>query len=196
MTAQPNDVAATDAVIAVDIQRDFCPGGKLAVSDGDAVVPVMNRWLRAAATVGATIVAQRDWHPREHMSFEVSDGPWPEHCLQGTDGAAWHGDLFVPASAIVVSKGHTRGEDQYSAFEACDLGERLRRRGTRRVWVGGLALDVCVVATVTDACEEGFETHVLLEATRAINDEPGDAERAIEQMKQAGAIMEGSLPDA
>ncbi len=179
-----------DAVIVVDVQKDFCPGGALPVAGGDEVVPVLNRWIEAAKGAGAQIVVSRDWHPPGHMSFREQGGTWPPHCVQNTDGAEFHPDLDVPGEAIVISKGDKADRDQYSAFDQTGLGARLEQQGIRRVWVGGLALDVCVRATVLDALKLGFEVHVIRAGTRAVDVQPGDGDRALEEMRQAGAIIE------
>ena len=174
-----------DALIVVDVQVDFCPGGALPVEHGDEVVPVLNSWLQAAAGANVPVFATREWHPRHHLSFREAGGEWPSHCVQDSDGARFHPDLRLPANAVVVTKGVRFDRDQYSAFQDTGLAEELRRRHVQRVWVGGLALDVCVRATVLDACGEGFETIVILDGTRPITPEGG--ERAKEEMRRAGA---------
>lgn len=177
-----------DALLVVDVQNDFCPGGALAVEEGDRVVPVLNRWLRAARERRVPVFASMDWHPPTHPSFEERGGPWPPHCVQGTKGAALREDLELPEDVVTVVKGTRLDHDQYSAFHETGLAERLRRDGVRRLWVGGLARDVCVRASVLDACEAGFEVHVLVDATRAVNEEHG--RRALEEMEAAGATLE------
>jgi nicotinamidase/pyrazinamidase len=179
-----------DAVIVVDVQNDFCPGGPLPIREGDQVVPVLNRWIAAAGNAGAKIVVSRDWHPPTHSSFKEYGGVWPPHCVQNTEGADFHPDLNVPAEAIIVTKGDKVDRDQYSDFEGTGLGERLKEQGVRRVWVGGLALDVCVRATVLDALKLGFEVRVIRAGTRAVEVQPGDGDRALEEMSEAGAIIE------
>ena len=184
-----------DAVIVVDVQNDFCPGGALPVAGGDEVVPVLNRWIEAAEKVGAQIVVSRDWHPPGHMSFREQGGSWPPHCVQNAEGAEFHPDLNLPGEAIIVTKGDRADRDQYSAFDQTGLGEQLEKEGVERVWVGGLALDVCVRATVLDALKHGFEVHVIKAGARAVDVRPGDGDRALEEMRQAGAIIEdGELP--
>lgn len=177
-----------DAVIAVDVQNDFCPGGALAVEDGDAVVPVLNDWLDTAVRRGATPVASRDWHPVSHCSFKPQGGPWPEHCLQDTQGAAFHPDLHLPPNTVLVSKGTAFNKDAYSAFDGTGLKVFLKSRDVKRVWIGGLACDVCVRATVLDACEQGFETHLITDATRAV--EPDKTGTVFDELRAAGAVIE------
>jgi nicotinamidase/pyrazinamidase len=179
-----------DALLVVDVQNDFCPGGALPVPDGDRVVPVLNRWIDRAVRAGAQVVASRDWHPPGHVSFRERGGPWPEHCVHHGEGARFHPDLRLPDDVRVVSKGMDRERDAYSAFDSTGLGGELRRCGVKRLWVGGLALDYCVRATVLDGLEQGFEVHLLAGATRAVDVQPGDGERALDEMRKAGAAIE------
>jgi nicotinamidase/pyrazinamidase len=174
-----------DAVLVVDVQIDFCPGGALPIEDGDAVVPIVNRWIAAAVRGGTPIYASRDWHPRGHVSFVECGGPWPPHCLQDSSGARFHPDLELPAFAFIVTKGVRFDRDQYSAFDATGLATELRKRSIHRLWIGGLAQDVCVRATVLDARREGFDTTVIADATRPVTSEGGD--EALDEMRRAGA---------
>ncbi|MDZ7685450.1 MAG: isochorismatase family protein [Gammaproteobacteria bacterium] len=146
----------TDAVLVVDVQNDFCPGGALAVPEGDAVVPVLNQWIVAARREGLLVIASRDWHPVDHCSFKEHGGPWPVHCVQDTRGAAFHPELQIDEDVIRVSKGTAFDRDAYSAFDGTGLESFLRARGITRLFIGGLAQDVCVQATVIDACEHEF----------------------------------------
>jgi nicotinamidase/pyrazinamidase len=175
-------------LLIVDVQYDFCPGGALPVPEGNAVVPVLNSWIARAVTGGAAIFASRDWHPVGHPSFAPQGGPWPPHCLQDTPGAAFHKGLHLPHEAILVSKGTRFDKDQYSAFDETGLAFVLRRRGVTRIWIGGLALDVCVRATALDAVRAGFETHVILQACRALSSASEGA--ALRQMQDAGVVLE------
>jgi nicotinamidase/pyrazinamidase len=178
-----------DALLVVDVQNDFCPGGTLPIEDGDRVVPVLNCWIEAARKQGATIVVSRDWHPPGHISFRDSGGPWPAHCLQNTWGAAFHRDLNIPDNVRIVSKGTALDRDEYSGFEPT-LAAELANKGIRRLWIGGLAQDVCVRATVLDALKAGLEVHLIREATRPVNLAPGDGDRALQEMRLAGCIIE------
>jgi nicotinamidase/pyrazinamidase len=182
----------TDALIVVDVQNDFCPGGALAVPRGDDVVPILNRYVRYFATKEAPIYASRDWHPPTTRHFRDFGGIWPIHCVQGTDGAAFHPRLELPAGAVIVEKGDRPNDDGYSAFGAHTsagetLGHALRSRGIERVYVGGLATDYCVRATVLDALAAGFQAVVLLDGSRGVNLQPHDSEEAIAEMVRAGA---------
>ena len=182
--------ARRSALVLVDIQRDFCRGGALAVPDGDAVVPAANRWIARARAEGMPIISSRDWHPADHVSFRAQGGPWPPHCVQGSPGAEFHPDLAVPADVHVVSKGSDPDFDAFSAFDGTGLADRLHALGVERLFIGGLALEYCVRATVLDALAAGFEAHLLLDATRALEVNPGDAEAALAEMTRAGAVVE------
>jgi nicotinamidase/pyrazinamidase len=183
---------ADEALIIVDVQNDFCPGGALAVPAGDAVVPVLNNYARRFAERGAPIFASRDWHPAVTRHFKDYGGIWPVHCVQGTPGAVFHPDLLLPEGTEVVSKGADPNEDAYSAFQATTargeaLADALRRGAVRHLYVGGLATDYCVKATVLDALDRGFRATLLVDAARGVNLQPHDAELAIEAMVRAGA---------
>ena len=170
------------ALLAVDVQGDFLPGGSLAVPDGDAVVAP----LLAAAERAGMVVATRDWHPAGHVSFAERGGPWPVHCVAGTAGGALHPDVDRVAD-LVVSKGTDTEVDAYSGFDRTPLAAVLRAAGITRVLVGSLATDYCVRATALDALREGFEVVVLRDAVRAVDVQPGDGDRALEEMRAAGA---------
>ena len=176
-----------DALIVVDVQNDFCPGGALAVPHGDAVIEPLN-WLMRQHDL---VVATRDWHPPDHSSFAEQGGPWPVHCVQDTHGAQLRSDLDRDAIDAVVNKGQDRETEGYSGFEGTDLETLLRERGVERLHVGGLALDYCVKNTALDALRKGFPVTVHLAATRPVNVEEGDGERAVEEMRAAGAEIEG-----
>jgi nicotinamidase/pyrazinamidase len=180
---------AGDALLIVDVQNDFLPGGALAVPQGDAVVPVLNRWIARFRDRGLPVVATRDWHPPDHCSFRSRGGPWPEHCVAGTPGARFAPDLELPQDALIVSKATESDREVYSGFQGTDLAERLRALGVRRLFVGGLATDYCVLETVRDALREGFEVVVLRDAVRAVDVNPGDGERALEEMRRLGARL-------
>ena len=184
-----------DALIVVDVQNDFCAGGSLAVPDGDAVVPVINEYIRRAEAAGMPIFVTRDWHPAQTRHFKQYGGMWPPHCVRGTPGAAFHPDLRLPPSAVIASKGTQPWDDGYSMIDAelpdgRDLLAALREAGIERVHVGGLATDYCVRATALDALAENLDVTVLADAIRAVDVQPGDGERALEEMRAAGAQME------
>jgi nicotinamidase/pyrazinamidase len=183
-----------DALVVVDLQNDFCPGGALHVRDGDAIVPVVNRYLVRFAQAGAPLFLTRDWHPPVTRHFQAYGGVWPTHCVQGTPGAAFHPGLAPPDGAVIVSKGMDPEQDAYSAFQAEDPSGRrlptiLKERGIRRLYVGGLATDYCVRATVLDALRDGFEVVVLTDAIGAVDLAPGDGARAIDEIRGAGGRL-------
>lgn len=188
MAKKPLKIDRETALIVVDVQNDFCPGGALAVKEGDQVVPVFNEYIRLFEKAGAPVYACRDWHPKNHSSFKKQRGPWPPHCVQGSRGADFHPDIQIPHNAVIISKGERVEDDSYSEFEATNLELYLKRKRIRRVLIGGLATDYCVKNTVLDARRLGFETYLLTDAIQGINVKRGDSERAIQEMKRAGAI--------
>jgi nicotinamidase/pyrazinamidase len=174
-----------EALIVVDVQNDFCPGGALAVPDGDAVVDPVNR---LAADLDLA-VATRDWHPPDHSSFAAQGGPWPVHCVAGTHGAQLNAELDLAQIDAVVDKGLSSGSDGYSGFERTGLEQLLRDRGVDVVHVAGLALDYCVKATALDARRAGFDVVVHRGATRAVEVRDGDGARAVEALRAAGVSV-------
>lgn len=177
-----------DGLIVVDLQNDFCSGGALAVPDGDAVVEPVNALMDEVDFV----VATRDWHPPDHASFVDQGGPWPPHCVQGTPGAELHPGLHADRIDAVVDAGYEPQLEGYSGFEETDLESRLRKAGVDRVHVAGLALDYCVRATALDARRAGFDVVLHLDATRAIEARPGDAQRTLQELRQAGVQISSS----
>jgi nicotinamidase/pyrazinamidase len=176
-----------DALIVVDVQRDFLPGGALAVAGGNEVVAVLNRYAAEFERHGLPVFATRDWHPSDHCSFREQGGPWPPHCVADSRGAEWPAALVLPAATHIVSKATSRQADAYSGFQGTDLAAQLRAQGCHRVFVGGLATDYCVRATALDALREGFVVFVLNDAIRSVDVRPGDGTRALVEMKVHGA---------
>ena len=183
------------ALLIVDVQKDFCPGGSLAVPDGDAVVKPINAMIEYARKNGWLIVASRDWHPAVTNHFKDYGGIWPVHCAQNTPGAEFHPNLDG-ADAIVVSKGTCVDEDGYSAFDGHtdggeELADYLKRHGVDEIYLGGLATDYCVKFTALDAVapRHDFTTALLLDACRAVNVNPGDGGKAVEEMRNAGVLI-------
>lgn len=171
----------------MDVQNDFCPGGALPVPKGDEVVPVLNEYINLFEKAKSNIVATRDWHPSNHISFKSQGGPWPPHCVQNTEGAKFHPDLKLPRRTIVVSKAMNPLKENYSPFETPELKSILKKEGVIRVFVGGLATDYCVKQTILDALELGFHSVLLTDAIAAINADSGDEVRAIDEMTKNGA---------
>ncbi len=178
-----------DALIVVDVQGDFLPGGALGVPGGDEVVAVLNRYIGLFARRELPLVFTRDWHPANHCSFQPQGGPWPPHCIANNDGAGFAAGLEVPAEAKLVSKATDPQADAYSGFQGTDLAAWLRDRACRRLFVGGLATDYCVLETVRDALGEGFEVLVLGDAIRAVNVQADDGSRAEAEMRSLGARL-------
>ncbi len=182
------------ALLLVDVQNDFCPGGALAVGSGDEVVGPLNEYIARFTAAGLPVFASRDWHPAQTVHFQSGGGLWPPHCVQDTPGAAFHADLQLPADAIIVTKGNDPSEDAYSAFQGravrgAGAAAALRELGVGQLFVGGLATDYCVRSTVLDGLRAGFGATVLLDAIRGVNVAAGDAERAIAEMVEAGASV-------
>jgi nicotinamidase/pyrazinamidase len=188
---------AQDALILVDVQNDFCPGGALAVTEGDQIVAVLNGLIAEFDWAGLPVIATRDWHPERTTHFNTQGGVWPPHCIQDTKGAEFHADLALGESAVIVSKGAEAVADSYSGFDGVDargfrLADLLRQRGVKRLLVGGLATDYCVKQTALDGVREGFEVVVLEDAVRGVNLKPDDARQALEDMKRAGVQVRHS----
>jgi nicotinamidase/pyrazinamidase len=175
--------SARDALIIVDVQNDFCPGGALAVPSGHEVIPIINPLLQHRWLSVATIA----WHPADHCSFEPQGGPWPPHCVQQTLGAELHPELDATKIELVITKGSHPDVEAYSGFHGTELAKILREKGVKRVLLCGIATDYCVRATAHDALQEGFEVLVLEDAIRGVEVDPGDCQRAIEELRQAGA---------
>ncbi|MBI4527934.1 MAG: nicotinamidase [Deltaproteobacteria bacterium] len=181
-----------DALLIIDVQNDFCPGGALAVAEGDRVVPVLNRCIDKFRKANLPIFATRDWHPEKTSHFVTGGGQWPPHCIRGTRGAEFHPDLKLGNDVVVISGGTGPDEEGYSAFDGKDssgaaLADLLRGRGVERIFMGGLATDYCVKFSVLDGLKEGFKIVLIEDAVRGVNLQPGDSERAISEMVRAGA---------
>jgi nicotinamidase/pyrazinamidase len=175
-----------DALIIVDVQNDFLPGGALAVPRGDEVVPALNHYIAKFSANKLPIFATRDWHPRNHCSFRAQGGPWPPHCVAESTGAGFAPTLRITPEVIVISKAMGAEQDAYSGFGGTDLAPRLRALNVTRVFVGGLATDYCVLNTVLDGLKHGFETVLLTDAIRAVNVHQDDGTKAEETMRRAG----------
>jgi nicotinamidase/pyrazinamidase len=178
------------ALILVDIQNDFCPGGALAVNGGDRIVPTVNRLIRQFPLV----ISTQDWHPANHISFENRGGPWPPHCVQGTRGAELHPDLVTGTIAHTFRKASSPEKDDYSEFAGRDgqgrsLDELLKSLGVDKLYVVGLATDYCVLETVLDGIKYGYEVYAVTDAMRAVNVNPDDGEKALEKMAGNGAHL-------
>ncbi len=173
-----------DALVIVDLQNDFCPGGALTVQDGDKIIPVVNALIPKFENVFTT----QDWHPADHISFEAQGGTWPPHCVVGTPGVDLHPDLKVEGT-VQIHKGGDSDKETYSGFQGTDLEDQLKDRGVERIFVCGLATDYCVKATVLDGIRSGFEVLVIAHAIKGVEVNPGDSNAAVENMKGAGATI-------
>lgn len=178
-----------DALLVVDAQRDFLPGGSLAVPDGDQVIARLNAYIAAFEAQHLPIFMTRDWHPADHCSFKSAGGPWPPHCVQNTPGAQWADGLCIVPGARVISKATEAAVEAYSGFSGTSLLAVLRQLQVQRLFVGGLATDYCVHASVLDARSRGFDVVVLSDAIRGINAQPGDETRALREMLATGATL-------
>jgi nicotinamidase/pyrazinamidase len=174
-----------DGLLIVDVQNDFCPGGALAIEEGDQIIRALNYWIEQARRMDLPVYASRDWHPVDHISFKEQGGLWPPHCIQDSDGAEFHPALHLPDNVVKVTKGVRFDHDQNSAFDDTGLSERLKRDGVQRLFIGGLALDVCVMASVIDARKAGFDVRLIEDATRPVNAE--DGRKALSKIKESGA---------
>lgn len=188
------------ALVIVDVQNDFCPGGSLAVSDGDQVVPALNLYIERFAAADLPIFATRDWHPPMTAHFKIYGGQWPVHCVQGSFGAEFHMALKLAGGVLIVSKGMAADADSYSGFDGVDssgigLAELLRRSNATRIFVGGLATDYCVKQTVLDGLKLGFAVTLLADCVRGVDLTPGDSQRALGEMIGAGATTIHDIAD-
>ncbi|WP_298268224.1 nicotinamidase [Geobacter sp.] len=180
------------ALLIVDVQNDFCPGGLLPVADGDAVVPALNQYLTLFRGRGLPVFASRDWHPPTSTHFRDYGGIWPVHCVRGTDGARFHPLLKLPYDAIIISKGMDPTRDDYSAFQGVTEGGVpfsvvLKEMGISRLYVGGLATDYCVKESVLEGLRHGLSVTLLEDAVRGVDLNPDDSSRAVAEMTSAGA---------
>lgn len=182
------------ALLIVDVQNDFCPGGALQIIDGDRVVEPINRAAQLFAAAGLPVLASRDWHPPDTRHFRQFGGVWPVHCVQWTPGADFHPDLRLPEGTIILSKGINPELDGYSAFEGVTadgrlLAKLLRDLQVRKLYIGGLATDFCVLCTAREALRSGFEVTILTDAVAGVDIVPGASAGAIEEMERSGAHM-------
>lgn len=185
-TPQPDQHAA---LLLVDLQNDFFPGGALAVPGADGLIPLINTYIKHFSRQGWPILATRDWHPANHASFTEQQGPWPVHCVQGSRGAQFHSDLVMPPGMMVISKGTDPKKDAKSGFDGSSLADRLEDLDVQTLFVLGLATDYCVKYTVLDGCTHGFRVVLLTDATKGVNRQPDDFQKALQEMTDAGAVL-------
>ena len=180
---------AKDALIVVDVQVDFLPGGSLAVPNGEQVIPPLNSYIKRFSQQGLPVFFTRDWHCSQHCSFRENGGQWPPHCKADTPGAQFAPNLLLPQNnRYILSKGAKQEADAYSGFQETPLLELLHEQGIQRVFIGGIATEYCVRATVIDAINSGFASILLADAIQGVGANPGDMETAVEQMLAGGAV--------
>ena len=179
-------------MLVVDVQRDFCPGGALAVKDGESVVPRLNRVIEAFAGASLPVFFTRDWHPSNHVSFKAQGGIWPPHCVKGTPGAKFHAKLKVPRGAVVISKGTKVDSDAYSGFQGTDLEVRLKELQVEQVLLGGLATDYCVKESALDALAAGLKVKIIKDCVKGVNLRANDSVRALKEVVARGAGLVSS----
>ncbi len=178
-----------DALIVVDMQRDFMPGGALPVPEGDKIVDKVNEYVKRFSEIGLPVFFTRDWHPPDHISFKDYGGPWPPHCVQNTEGAMFHPNLYIPSdNKFIISKGTSSDFDAYSGFQGTVLDSLLKERGVKRIFVCGVATDYCVKNTVLGGINLGYHVFLLLDAIKGVDVNKGDSEAAIELMLRSGAV--------
>ena len=177
-----------DALLIADVQNDFLPGGALGISGGDEILPVLLSYIRRFQSEGLPIFLTRDWHPVDHCSFRRQGGPWPVHCVAGSQGSLPPPSFQAPSSAVIIYKAIDANQEAYSAFERTPLHRHLQALGVRRLFIGGLATDYCVLNTVKDARALGYEVCLLTDGIRAVNVHPNDGRQAEEHMLQLGAV--------
>lgn len=177
------------ALLVVDVQNDFCPGGSLAVRRADDVVPKLNKVIEAFHKAGLPIFYSRDWHPRNHMSFKDQGGIWPSHCVKGTSGARFHPNLEITRGARIISKATTQDFEAYSAFQGTNLEKQLKSLGVDDVVLGGLTTDYCVKESSIDGLKAGFRVAVLKDCIKGVELKKGDSAAALKEVRKRGATL-------
>lgn len=175
-------------LILIHVQNDFCPGGALPVTEGDTIIPLINRYIGLFQSERLPVVATRDWHPPNHCSFKEQGGMWPVHCVQGSRGAQFRADLHIPNGSLIISGATNPKKEAYSAFDGTSLNDHLEDMGAQTLYVVGLATDYCVKQTVLDGCQLGYRVVVMEDAMRGVNLQPDDSKKALQEMSDAGAI--------
>ncbi len=178
----------TSVLILVHVQNDFCPGGALPVTEGDTIIPLINRYIGLFQSEGLPVVATRDWHPPNHCSFKEQGGMWPVHCVQGSRGAQFRADLHIPNGSLIISGATNPQREAYSAFDGTSLNDHLEDMGARTLYIVGLATDYCVKQTVLDGSKLGYRVVVLEDAIRGVNLQSDDSQKALKAMSEAGAL--------
>ncbi len=179
-----------DALIIVDMQNDFMPGGALPVPDGDKIIPKLNLYIETFANNSLPVFYTRDWHPENHISFKGHGGIWPKHCVQNTKGAEFHKDLKFPLdNKFIISKGTSRDFDAYSGFQGTILNDLLKERGIKRLFIGGVATDYCVKNTALGGLNLGYQVFILEDGIKGVDVNQGDSDKALEYLLNKGAVL-------
>ncbi len=181
------NIGPNDALVVVDVQNDFCPGGTAAVEDGDSIARKLSDLALNFRINDGRVFATQDWHPTSHKSFAENGGIWPSHCVRGTDGAGFHEDLKLPVGSTIVRKGQEPQSEAYSGFDGTTLDTHLKRLEIKRIFVGGLSTEYAVQHTVYDALQRGYSAFVVTDGISAINANPDDDKRALDSMLASGA---------
>jgi nicotinamidase/pyrazinamidase len=182
------NLKANDALLLADIQNDFLPGGALGISGGDEIIPALLRYLDRFHARGLPVYLTRDWHPPNHCSFRSQGGQWPVHCVAGSPGSLPPPSLVIPTSAVIIYKAIDPDQEAYSAFQNTALNRHLHALGVRRLFIGGLATDYCVLNTVKDARALGYDVCLLMDGIKAVNLRPEDGRSAEQEMIALGAV--------
>jgi nicotinamidase/pyrazinamidase len=187
-----NSLDSKKALLVVDVQNDFCPGGALGIHGGHKIIPILNKCIKFFEKENLPIIVTRDWHPKVTKHFEQFGGVWPEHCVEGSPGAMFHPDIELPKEALVMSKGMDPEKDSYSAFHAIDssgmaLPNLLKIFGITEIYIGGLATDYCVKYSALDALKDGLEVFILTDAIAGVDLQPEDSSLALQEMVSIGA---------
>ncbi len=183
----PITLSSHDVLIVTDMQNDFLPGGALAIKEGDTIIPVLNRTISKFKVCHLPVVATRDWHPENHMSFKEQGGPWPPHCIRNTEGAAFTEDLKLPEAVKIISKATEQDKEAYSSLKGTDLSDFLKSLNVERVFIGGVATEYCVHDSVMDLLDHGYVVYLLQDAIKAVNLDAEDGPRAFRELVNAGA---------
>ncbi|MCS7244357.1 MAG: nicotinamidase [Candidatus Calescibacterium sp.] len=177
------------ALIVVDMQNDFLPGGSLEIPNSDTIIPVVNEYIKFFEARGLAVIYTRDWHPENHISFKENGGRWPRHCVQNTWGSEFHPQVYLPKNYLVISKAFYPDLEAYSGFQDTELNQKLNEMGIKNLFVCGVATDYCVLNTVLDAINLGYKVFLLIDAVKGVDLNPNDSEDAVKKMVSAGAEL-------
>ncbi|MCX7758799.1 MAG: nicotinamidase [bacterium] len=180
---------SNSALVVIDMQNDFLPGGSLEIPNSDTIIPVVNEYIKFFEGMGLTVVYTRDWHPENHISFRENGGRWPKHCVQNTRGSEFHPHVYLPKNYLVISKAFYPDLEAYSGFQDTELNQKLQEMGVKNLFVCGVATDYCVLNTVLDAINLGYKVFLLIDAVKGVDLNPNDSEDAVKKMVSAGAEL-------